>query len=129
MLTFKIIGERIKQRREETNLSQKDLESFLETKGIKMSRETISKIETGARAINSIEIKAICEILRVSPEDIMSEDEEKDLVSLFRSRGKISNESLNEIAEIQFFIKDLIVQRKINDGAIVLKRNCSAWRV
>lgn len=128
MITFKIIGDRIKDRREAINLSQRDLAEILEEKGIKMSRETISKIENGSRATNAIEIKAFCEALRVSVEEIMKEDEEQDLASLFRSRGIISVEAMAEINDIQIFIKDLIAQKKISSGLISLRKITPSWR-
>lgn len=128
MITFEIIGNRLKQRREDIKMSQKELTELLEEKGLKMSRETISKIESGSRATNAIEIKAICGLLRVSAEDIMREDEEQDLVSLFRSQGKISDDAMAEIGEIQNFIKDLIAQKKINDGSLTFKKTSPSWR-
>lgn len=128
MITFEIIGNRIKQRREEIRMSQKDLTALLEEKGMKISRETISKIENGSRATNAIEIKIICSLLRVSAEDIMRENEEQDLVSLFRSQGKISDDAMEEIGEIQNFIKELIAQKKISDGSMSFKKISPSWR-
>ncbi len=128
MITFEIIGDRLRKRREEIKMNQKDLAILLEEKGIKISRETISKIESGLRATNAIEIKAICEILRVTAEEIMREEDEQDLVSLFRSQGKISDEAMEEIGDIQIFIKDLIAQKKINDGSMTFKKNIPSWR-
>lgn len=128
MITFDIIGKRIQQRREEIKMSQKELTQFLEEKGLKMSRETVSKIENGSRATNAIEIRVICEVLRASAEDIMKEDEEQDLVSLFRSRGVISGGAMNEIDDIQVFIKDLIAQKKISSGLMCYRRITPSWR-
>ncbi len=122
MITFEIIGTRIKHRREEIKISQQELADLLIEKGLKMSRETISKIESGSRATNAIEIKAICGFLSILSEDIMREDEEDDLVGLFRSREKISDEAMMEIEEIQSFIKDIIAQKKINDGSLTLSK-------
>ncbi len=128
MITFDIIGKRIQQRREEIKMSQKELTQFLEEKGLKMSRETVSKIENGSRATNAIEIKVICEVLRASAEDIMKEEEEQDLVSLFRSRGEISVGAMNEIGDIQVFIKDLIAQKKISRGLMTFRKITPSWR-
>lgn len=128
MITFDIIGKRIQQRREEIKMSQKELTQFLEKKGLKMSRETVSKIENGSRATNAIEIKVICEVLRASAEDIMKEDEEQDLVSLFRSRREFSGGTMNEIGDIQVFIKDLITQKKVSSGLMTFKIITPSWR-
>ena len=128
MITFDIIGKRIQQRREDIKMSQKELTQLLVEKGLKMSRETVSKIENGSRATNAIEIRVICEVLRASAEDIMKEDEEQDLVSLFRSRGVISGGAMNEIGDIQVFIKDLIAQKKISSGVMTFGRITPSWR-
>ena len=129
MITFEMIGRRIKLRREFLKMSQKDMALLLEEKGLKLSRETISKIENGSRATNAIEIKAIGEIIGISAEELMQENEEKDLVSLFRSRGKeLPQNTIEEIVEIQEFFKSIIVQKKINSGEIKIKRFESSWR-
>lgn len=129
MITFEIIGERIKVRRESIKLSQKELSELLTKAGLNLSRETISKIESGSRATNALEIKAIAEVLNITTEELMQEDEEKDLVSLFRSRGdKLSENAISELEELQDFIKGLIAQRKIDRNEIIMKRYESSWR-
>jgi Helix-turn-helix. len=96
--------------------------------GLNLSRETISKIESGNRATNALEIKAIGEVLNISTEELMEENEEKDLVSLFRSRGdELSEDSVVELEEIQDFIKGLIAQKKIDKGEIRMKRFEPNW--
>lgn len=128
MITFEIIGERIRLKRESLRMSQKDLSDTLVKSGLNISRETISKIETGSRATNALELKAIGEILSITSEELMQENEEKDLVSLFRSRGEqLSGDEANELYEIQDFIKGLIAQKKIDKGEIRLKRYESEW--
>lgn len=129
MITFEMIGRRIKLRREFLKMSQKDMALLLEEKGLKLSRETISKIENGSRATNAIEIKAIGEMIGISAEELMQENKEKDLVDLFRSRGKeLSQNTIEGIVEIQEFFKGIIVQKKINSGEIKIKRFESSWR-
>lgn len=129
MITFEMIGERIQLRRETLKMSQKDMASLLEEKGLKLSRETISKIENGSRATNALEIKAIGEIIGVSAEELMKENEEKDLVSLFRRRGdKLSDNAEDELEDIQDFIRSIIAQKKIDLGEIKIKRFEPSWR-
>ncbi|MDW7662938.1 MAG: helix-turn-helix transcriptional regulator [Bacillota bacterium] len=128
MITFEIIGERIKKKREFLNLSQKEVSESLSKIGLNLSRETISKIESGSRATNALEIKAIGKVLNITSEELMQENEEKDLVSLFRSRGdELSESAIIELEEIQDFIKGLIAQKKIDNGEIKLKRYESNW--
>ena len=113
MITFEIIGERIKTKRTSLKLSQNEMAALLCEKGLTLSRETISKIENGSRATNALEIKAIGQILGVSAEELTAENEEKNLVSLFRSRGDILSQSaVDELEDIQDFIKGLIAQKK-----------------
>lgn len=129
MITFKIIGERIRKEREILKLSQKEISNLLEEKGVSLSRETISKIETGDRPINVLEIKSISEVLNIKTEDLIKEEkEEKDLVSLFRNTIELSPNVLNEIQEIQYFVKDIIAQKKIDSGHLVIKKFKTAWR-
>lgn len=128
MITFEIIGERIRIKRESLKLSQKELAFSLEKIGFNLSRETISKIENGSRATNAIEIKAIGEILGITTEELVQENEEKDLVSLFRSRGEeLSETAVYELEEIQNFVKGLIAQKKIDKGDVKIKRYEPNW--
>lgn len=128
MITFEIIGERVRVKRESLKVSQKELAASLEKVGINLSRETISKIENGSRATNAIELKAIGEILGLTTEELVQENEEKDLVSLFRSRGEqLSETAVNELEEIQDVIKGLIAQKKIDKGDVKIKRYEPNW--
>ena len=129
MITFEIIGERIKAKRKSLKLSQNEMVYLLCEKGLTLSRETISKIENGSRATNALEIKAIGEILGVAAEELTAENEEKNLVSLFRRRGDtLSQSTVNELEEIQDFIKGLIVQKKIDKGEVKMKKFEPDWR-
>lgn len=129
MITFEMIGQRIKMKREKLKISQQELADRLQNKGIKISRETISKIESGNRATNALEIKAIGEILEISIEELMKEEKKKDLVSLFRSREeRLSEEAESELKDIQDFVKGIIAQKKISLGERKLKRYEPNWR-
>lgn len=128
MITFEIIGERIKIRRELLKLSQKELSDSLAKCGLNLSRETISKVESGSRATNALEMKVIADVLGLTSEELMKENEEKDLVSLFRNRGdNLSDKAIAELEEIQDFIKALITQKKIDKGEIKTKRYEATW--
>ncbi len=61
-----IIGDQIKLARREQNLTQNDLAARLQIVGLKHTRNTIAKIETGVRQITDIEIKMFAEVLGVS---------------------------------------------------------------
>ncbi len=63
--TFEEIGARVRSRREEKGLSQADL-----AKAVGVSRPVITKIEAGGKAINSVELRRIADVLGVSIEDL-----------------------------------------------------------
>ena len=127
MIDFNIIGKRIKEQRNLEGLSQKRFAQLLDDENISMSRETISKIENGTRAVNAIEIDTICRILNVSLDEIF-EDKAIDLVSLFRKYEKnISDEMIEEIEFVQDFIDDLIMQKKIFNDEMKLKKYDRSW--
>lgn len=63
-----IIGDRVKLARKKANppITQTDLAARLQTHGLHMERITITKIETGHREVNDIEVKAIAQALGVT---------------------------------------------------------------
>jgi transcriptional regulator with XRE-family HTH domain len=116
MLTTVLVGERIKNEREEKKISQKVLCDMLQKVGVEISRETLSKIENGSRIVSAIEIKKISDMLGVDPQQFLKEEEEEqDLVLLFRRSGKFDDneEYLEELDEIQYFLKSFIRQKAI----------------
>ena len=65
-----MIGSYIKDARIKAGLSQKQLSEKLELMAVYTCRGSISRIETGKRAVTDIEINAISKILNVS-QDIL----------------------------------------------------------
>lgn len=63
-----IIGTRIKETRIKAGMSQQMLSNKLELLAVYVCRGSISRIETGERAITDIEINAICDVLKVTPD-------------------------------------------------------------
>ena len=61
-----IIGGRVKEARIKAGLSQRELSEKLELLAVYVCRGSISRIETGERAITDIEIGAISRTLNVS---------------------------------------------------------------
>lgn len=61
-----IAGDRIHQRRTTLRLSQADLAARMQTRGVTIEREAISKIETGDRFITDYELKTFADALGVS---------------------------------------------------------------
>ena len=61
-----IIGLQIKKLRKQAGLSQRQLSEKLELEAVYTCRGSISRIESGLRAVTDIEIAAIAKILGVS---------------------------------------------------------------
>ena len=124
MLTTGVVGERIKNAREEQKISQKVLCDMLQEIGIEISRETLSKIENGSRIVSAIEIKKIADVLGLDPQKFLEEEEEQDLVMLFRRSGKFDEsdeECLEELDKIQYFLKNFIRQKAIHEEKIKVR--------
>ena len=68
-----IVGEKVRQFREERKLSQKELSEKLETQAIYICRGSISRIETHERTVTDFELRAMAQILRVSVEELFEE--------------------------------------------------------
>ncbi|MBR6514996.1 MAG: helix-turn-helix transcriptional regulator [Clostridia bacterium] len=61
-----IIGSKIKEARIAAGMSQQELSNKLELLAVYTCRGSISRIETGNRAVTDIEIDAISKVLKVS---------------------------------------------------------------
>lgn len=106
------IGKKIKEIRGEQKLSQSKIVEKLEEYGIHMSRETLSKIENNSRTISALELNTICKILNTDIGEFFYEEDTDDLVTFFRKR-KFSEDTLEEISELQEIVKVFINQEKI----------------
>lgn len=59
--------------RAKNGLSQRDLTQKLQLAGYDIDKNVITRIETQKRYVTDIEIKAICEIFKISFEELISE--------------------------------------------------------
>ena len=112
MITKELIGERIKQYREAKEITQQRMVDELKDKGFVISRETLSKIENGNRSVSAVELSKICDVLGVKIEDIL-DDKDDDLVTFFRKKKNVTEETLYEIEEVQNIIISFINQKNI----------------
>ena len=62
-----ICGKRVKEARKKLGLSQDDLAARLQVSGVIIERNSISRIESGARFVADYEILVLSNILKVSP--------------------------------------------------------------
>ena len=106
------IGKKLRRIREEIGISQSDTVVELKKQGIHMSRETLSKIENFNRSISALELNALLEIYNSDIGEFFQNEGTEDLVAFFRKKN-FSNNSLEEISEIQEMVKLFIRQEEI----------------
>lgn len=61
-----ISGERVRERRLHLHLSQSALAAKLQTEGVIIEQDAISRIEMGARMVQDYELRALATVLGVS---------------------------------------------------------------
>ena len=120
------IGPKIKAIREDMGLSQNETVERLAEKGINMSRETLSKIENNSRTISAIELNAICKVLNIDINILFEENEDVDLVTLFRKRN-FSGKTIEEVEKLQEMMKLFIYQKKIFNGEFKPQKRKPLW--
>lgn len=69
-----LIHQRLLQLRTKHGLSQRDLSRKLQLAGYDIDKNVIHRIETNQRYVSDIEVKAFCEIFRVSYSDLLDAD-------------------------------------------------------
>lgn len=89
---MKTIGERIKARREQLQLSQDELAKKLGYK----SRSSINKIEIGCQNLKQSKIKAIADALETTPSYIMGWDDDSNTVNVLFNLLHTLYESIEE---------------------------------
>jgi len=71
---FNIIGPNLIKYRKKRNLSLRELSDKLALIGITMYHSDLFKIETQERSIKDFEVKALCEVLNISLDEIYVND-------------------------------------------------------
>lgn len=123
------IGLNIKTLREEKGFNQNQLVDRLLEKNIRMSRETLSKIENDNRTVSAIELAAICDILGVVYDYFFKEiNKDEDLTTLFRKKGNFSDDTIEEIEILQDMIKIFINQERIFNNEYNPKKREPLWK-
>lgn len=104
------IGQRIKQRREELNITQDELAKRLGYK----SRSSINKIELDIYNLKQSKIKAIADALQTTPGFIMGwqEDEQKEKPMTLAAHFDGEEYTEDEIEEILQFVEFVKNKRK-----------------
>ncbi|MEG6616587.1 helix-turn-helix transcriptional regulator [Peptococcaceae bacterium 1198_IL3148] len=104
MPTFMEIGERIRALRTSKGYDQAHL-----AKELGVSRPVVTKIENGNKAINSIELRKIADLLAVSVDELTRPVEEETLVAKFR-QGHDDASFLQAVNSIEYIFKTMITQ-------------------
>lgn len=65
-----IIGGRLRALRKENNLTQGELAAKMQTLDINIDQQMISKIENNARIVTDYELACLCQVLRVTVNDM-----------------------------------------------------------
>lgn len=71
-----VSGERVRQVRTRKRLTQADLAARVQTIGVILGQDAISRIENGSRMVQDYELRALAEVLGVTSDWLM-EDEGK----------------------------------------------------
>ena len=67
-----ICGQRVKEARKNLKLSQENLAAKLQTEGVNIERDSVSRIEIGSRFVADYEILILSKILKVTPEYLLN---------------------------------------------------------
>jgi len=121
------IGLKIKAIREARGLSQIEVVERLVERDINMSRETLSKIENGNRTVSAVELNALCKVLNIDINILFEDDEDDDLVTLFRKKN-FSEKTIKEVKKLQDMVKVFIYQKKIYAGEFKPQERKPLWK-
>ena len=67
-----ICGHNVRYLREQKKMSQDQLAAKLQTEGLGVNQNSISRIETGKRVVADYELKALAKVLNVDIETLLS---------------------------------------------------------
>lgn len=68
-----LISQKLIELRKANSLSQRDLAHKLQLAGYDMDKNIITRIETNSRYVTDYEIRALCEVLHVTYEQLLGE--------------------------------------------------------
>ncbi len=72
-----VSGERVRQRRTQKRLTQAELAARVQTEGVILEQDAISRIESGSRMVQDYELRALAVVLGMTAEVIMESPEAK----------------------------------------------------
>ena len=66
-----ICGDRVKEVRKRLGITQTELAARLQTEGVNIERDSVSRIEIGTRFVADYELVVLCKILNVSSDYLL----------------------------------------------------------
>lgn len=103
-VTFQEVGSNIQQLLKDTGMSQQGLADKL---GV--SKQVMSKIISGSKAINVAEISRIANALAISVDELLQVKTRTDDVEVFSFMGEIQSENTREkVSHLQKVINELL---------------------
>ena len=69
-----ICGKNVRKLREQKKMSQDQLAAKLQTEGLGVNQNSISRIETGKRVVADYELKALAHVLNTSVDDLLADE-------------------------------------------------------
>ena len=69
-----ICGKNVRKLREQKKMSQDQLAAKLQTEGLGVNQNSISRIETGKRVVADYELKVLADVLNASVDDLLEEE-------------------------------------------------------
>ena len=84
MPNLNLIGDRVRKRREARSMTQDQLAGACQRAGWDISRVTLTKIETGVRAVNDGEIVVLASVLKCEPGELFAAVALADALSVVR---------------------------------------------
>lgn len=68
-----VIGEKLREYREDNNLSLEKLSNKLQLMGIDIPKPSLQNIENGKRIVKEYEFYGLCKVLNISMEDMLKD--------------------------------------------------------
>ena len=72
-----VVGDAVRQQRIKRKMSQQQLAAKMQTMGVSIDQQMISKIENNSRQITDYELACFCVVLQISPNDLLKDFFEK----------------------------------------------------
>ena len=69
-----ICGKNVRKLREQKKMSQDQLAAKLQTEGLGVNQNSISRIETGKRVVADYELKILAHVLNTAVDDLLAEE-------------------------------------------------------